>query len=516
MIQVGSADRPVDLETTIAIIGSGFSGLGMAIQLRKRGDEDFLIFEKASDIGGTWRDNTYPGCGSDVPTSIYSYSFEQNPYWSKMWSSQPEIQAYLQGLTDKYDLRRKVIFNTQIVSAHWDETISRWILRSANGHRITAQFMVIGTGLLHQPHIPAFDGIESFEGAMFHSARWDHSVDLAGKKVAVIGTGASAIQIVPAIAEQVGQLQLYQRTPPWVLGRSDPTIPKLVQQLFATAPLTRNFFRGISYLVAELLGLGLYGPGKLHKVLEWAAKANIRKNIQDPELVAKLTPNYRIGCNHLLISPFYYPALARSNTELVTNSIAEVRPQSIVTDDGIERNVDVIIYATGFHTTTTDRFDIHDIRGTRGESLIQRWNAQGLQGYKGIAVNGMPNAFFLLGPNSGVLNTVVLIIEQQITHVLRAIDLTRQYAATSIQVRQHSQERFNAGIQRRSDKRIWAKGGCNNWFLDSKGVNRALWPGSAWSYHWMMRQFDELEFEFDNTVRPVNSDELDPFKILKK
>ncbi|OHU21546.1 4-hydroxyacetophenone monooxygenase [Mycobacteroides franklinii] len=492
MIQVGSADRPVDLETTIAIIGSGFSGLGMAIQLRKRGDEDFLIFEKASDIGGTWRDNTYPGCGSDVPTSIYSYSFEQNPYWSKMWSSQPEIQAYLQGLTDKYDLRRKVIFNTQIVSAHWDETISRWILRSANGHRITAQFMVIGTGLLHQPHIPAFDGIESFEGAMFHSARWDHSVDLAGKKVAVIGTGASAIQIVPAIAEQVGQLQLYQRTPPWVLGRKNWAMPKLVQQIFAQMPLIRGLFRFCVYLVAELLCLGLYGPGKLHKVLEWAAKANIRKNIQDPELVAKLTPNYRIGCKRLLFSPSYYPALARSNTELVTNSIAEVRPQSIVTDDGIERNVDVIIYATGFQIG--NRFEGLEIFGIGDESLTQRWEIYGDQAHLGVTVTGMPNMFLMLGPNSVLThNSVVFMIEQQIKYVLYAIDQLRQSTAAAIEVSRDTQNQFNEHIQRQLATKIWSNGGCTSWFLDSKGTNRILWPGFSWQYWQAIRQFDDLK-----------------------
>ena len=288
------------LDTTIAIIGSGFAGLGMAIQLRKRGRDDFLILEKSHDIGGTWRDNTYPGCGCDVPTAIYSYSFEQNPYWSKMWSSQPEIQAYLRRLTDKYDLHRKVVFGTKIVESHWDEAASRWHLRSSDGRTITAQFIVIGVGPMTVPKIPDLKGIESFTGPAFHSARWDHSVDLTGKKVAVIGTGASAIQFVPIIAEQVGQLQLYQRTPPWVLGRRNRTIPTSVQRLFAKMPLTRNLFRALNYWIAESMALGLHGYGNLHKPLEWAGRANIRKSIKDPALVAKLTPDYQFGCKRLL------------------------------------------------------------------------------------------------------------------------------------------------------------------------------------------------------------------------
>ena len=250
MNQTGTAatiDSHKDVETTVAIIGSGFSGLCMAIQLSRRGRDDFLILEKSHDIGGTWRDNTYPGCACDVPTAIYSYSFEQNPYWSKMWSSQPEIQAYLQRITDKYDLRRKAVFGTEIVAAHWDDAASRWHLRSAEGRTITAQFVVLGVGPLNVPRLPKLNGIESFTGSVFHSAQWDRSADLTGKKVAVIGTGASAIQFVPIIAEQVGQLQLYQRSPAWVLGRKNPTIPKALQKLFAKVPLTRNVFRAVAF-----------------------------------------------------------------------------------------------------------------------------------------------------------------------------------------------------------------------------------------------------------------------------
>jgi cation diffusion facilitator CzcD-associated flavoprotein CzcO len=492
---VATIDAPKDLETTVAIIGSGFSGLGMAIQLLRRGRDDFLILEQSHDIGGTWRDNTYPGCGCDIPSALYSYSFEQNPRWSRMWPSQTEIQAYLQRITEKYDLRRKAVFGAEIVAADWDEAASRWRLRSADGRTITAQFIVIGVGPLNVPSIPKLNGIESFIGSAFHSAQWDHSVDLTGKRVAVIGTGASAIQFVPIIAEQVGQLQLYQRTPPWVLGRVNPAIPKFIQQLFAKVPVARNFFRACTYWVAELLGFGLYGHSNLHKVLEWAGKANIRRSIKDPALVAKLTPDYQIGCKRLLFSPTYYRALARSNAEVITDGIAEVRPGSIVAADGTERAVDVIIYATGFRVF--DRFDSIDVGGVGGESSAQRWNTANLQAHMGVTVAGMPNAFFLLGPNSGVIyNSLVFMIEQQIKYVLRVLDRAQQRAATAIDVRRDAQDGFNEDIQRRSAKRVFVNGGCTNWYVNEKGVNRALWPGFTWQYWGAIRHFDETEFKF--------------------
>jgi cation diffusion facilitator CzcD-associated flavoprotein CzcO len=488
-------DSHKGLETTVAIIGSGFAGLGMAIQLRRRGRDDFLILEKSHDIGGTWRDNTYPGCGCDVPTAIYSYSFEQNPYWSKMWSSQPEIQAYLQRITDKYDLRRKTVFGTEIVAAHWDQAASRWHLRSADGRTVTAQFVVLGVGPLHVPRIPKLDGIESFTGPAFHSAQWDHSVDLTGKNVAVIGTGASAIQFVPMIAEHVRQLQLYQRTPAWGLGRKNPTIPKSLQKLFAKVPLTRNVFRAVTYWIAESLALGLHGYGNLHKPLEWAARANIRKSIKDPALAATLTPNYQIGCKRLLFSSTYYPALARPNAQVITDGIAEVRPGSIVTADGTERAVDVIIYATGFHVF--DRFDSVDVRAADGESPVRLPNTDDARAHLGITVAGVPNVFLLMGPNTGIThNSIVFMIEQQIKFALRAMDGMQQRAAASIQVRQDAQDRFTEDIQRRLTRRVWSTAGCTSWFVDDEGVNRVLWPGFTWQYWRAARNFDETEFEF--------------------
>jgi cation diffusion facilitator CzcD-associated flavoprotein CzcO len=480
------------LETTIAIVGSGFAGLGMAIQLRKRGLDDFLILEKSHDIGGTWRENTYPGCGCDVPTVLYSFSFEQNPHWSKMWASQPEIQAYLQRTTDKYDLRRVTVFGAEVVKSDWDDTTSRWHLRTGDGRTITAQFVVVGIGPLHRPNIPQFNGIESFAGPVFHSAQWDHGVDLSGKRVAVIGTGASAVQFVPAIAEQVGQLQLYQRSPPWVVPRPDPVIPVPLRRLFAKVPVTRLLFRKIAFGVAELLGLGISGYTPLHKLLERAARGDIRKNIRDPVLAVELTPTYPLGCKRVLLSPNYYSALARSNVEVVTDGIDEIVPGGIRTADGIERPVDVIVYATGFRIT--DAFDGLDIRGTGGESLVRRWDTEGIKAHLGTTIAGMPNMFLLLGPNSGIVYTsLVFVIEQQIKHVLRAMDIVKQRGAASIGVRHEAQDAYTEMIRRWSAKKVWAQGACTNWFLDD-GVNVALWPGYSWQYWRLASRVDEAAF----------------------
>jgi cation diffusion facilitator CzcD-associated flavoprotein CzcO len=488
------------LETSVAIIGAGFAGLGMAIQLRRRGREDFLILEKSHDVGGVWRDNTYPGCGCDVPTVAYSFSFEQNPFWSKVWSSQPEIHAYLRRVADKYDIRRKTLFGAEVVAASWDASASRWHLRSADGRTITAQFLVMSVGPMTVPKSPELKGIESFTGAAFHSSRWDHSVDLTGKRVAVIGTGASAIQFVPAIAEQVKELQLYQRTPPWVLNRFDPRVPKAIQALFAKVPLIRNMFRAAAYWVAESQALALHGYGMLHKPLEWAAKANIRKSIKDPTLAARLTPDYQIGCKRILYSPTYYPALARPNAEVITDGIAEVRPGSVVTADGTERAVDVIIYGTGFNVVGS--IDSLDIRLDGGESLVRRWKRLGMQAHMGVTVVGMPNAFFLMGPNSAIAhNSIVFMIEQQIKLVLRAMDVVQQRAAASIEIRRDAQDTYNEQIHRRLDKRVWSTAGCNPYFLDDRGVNRALWPGFSWEYWRAVRNFDETQYEFTRAVQ---------------
>lgn len=482
-------------ETTVLVVGSGFSGLGMAIRLRKRGRDDFLVLEKADEVGGTWRDNTYPGCACDVPSHMYSFSFEPNPNWTKMWSGQPEIFAYLRGLADKYDLASNIHFGRTCDGGYWNETTMRWHVHTEQGDEYIARFLVSGIGALHIPKIPALAGIEEFTGESFHSARWNHDIDLTGKKVAVIGTGASAVQFVPEIVDQVAQLQLYQRSPAWVLPRQNFSMPKIARRAFARIPLLRKAFRSSVYWSGESLAVGLNGHSNLMRPIEAVAKAFIKREISDPELQRTLTPDYRIGCKRILGSNTYYAALNRDNVEVVTDGIDKVLGSSITSVDGTERDVDVIIYATGFHVT--DGFDSVDVAGLGGRKLVPHWQQHGIQTHLGIAAAGYPNAFFLLGPNTGLgHNSIVFMIEQQIRYVLEAIDLIEASAADAMTVREPVQDRYNRDIQRRLSTGVWSNGGCTSWYLDSHGVNRTVWPGFTWQYWLRTRKLQPADYEF--------------------
>ncbi|MGA9871302.1 MAG: NAD(P)/FAD-dependent oxidoreductase [Rhodococcus sp. (in: high G+C Gram-positive bacteria)] len=481
--------------TGVLVVGTGFSGLGMAIQLRRKGRADFLVLEKSDTLGGTWRDNTYPGCACDVPSHMYSYSFEPNPDWTQMWSGQPEILAYLQKLSEKYQLDRHIRFGAECIGGYWDETELRWHVETADGDEYIAQFLVSGVGALHIPNIPALNGAESFTGDAFHSARWNHDVDLTGKKVAVIGTGASAVQFVPQIVDTVGELQLYQRSPAWVLPRRNFAIPKGVRRLFRGLPALRKLVRGSVYWSAESLAVGLNGHSNLLRPVEFAARKYIEHEVKDPALRRKLIPDYRIGCKRILGSDSYYAALTRPNTDVIIDGIDEIRSDSIVSADGTERDVDVIVYATGFHVT--DGFDAVNVAGIGGKKLVPHWKENGIETHLGITAAGYPNAFFLLGPNTGLgHNSVVFMIEQQIHYVLQAIDVVERGAADASTVRQKAQRDFTSDIQRKLAKGVWSTGGCTNWYLDSHGVNRTVWPGFTWQYWLKTRRFTPSDHEF--------------------
>ena len=481
--------------TGILVIGAGFSGLGMAIQLRKRGRTDFLVLEKSQALGGTWRDNTYPGCACDVPSHMYSFSFEPNPDWSQMWAQQPEIKSYLDGLGEKYRLEENIRFGVECVGGYWDEAQLQWHIRTADGDEYIAQFLVSGIGALHIPNVPELNGIDSFAGETFHSARWNHDVDLTGKKVAVIGTGASAVQFVPRIVDTVGELQLYQRTPAWVLPRSNYSIPGPVRRMFRRVPLLRRAFRTSVYLSAEWLAVGLNGHVNLLRPMEYAARKYIEREVKDPVLRRKLLPDYRIGCKRILGSDSYYAALARSNAEVITDGIEEIRTGSIVGSDGTERDVDVIVYATGFHVT--DGFESMNVAGIGGRELVPHWQENGIETYLGIVTAGFPNAFFLLGPNTALgHNSVVFMIEQQIRYVLEAIEFVEAGAAGALTVRPQVQRQFTSDIARKLSTGVWSTGGCTSWYLDSHGVNRTVWPGFTWQYWLRTRRFVPSEYEF--------------------
>lgn len=499
--QTAGDQQPI--RTRALIIGSGFSGLGMAIELQQRG-VDFLILEKADEIGGTWRDNTYPGCACDIPSHMYSFSFEPKADWTYMWSFQPEIQDYLLGVTAKYGLRRYITFGAHVDRAHWDDDELRWHVFTKDGREYVAQFLVSGAGGLHIPQIPDIEGRDEFAGAAFHSAQWDHSVDIRGKRVAVIGTGASAIQIVPEIVKDVAELHLYQRTPAWVMPRVNNKFPLWLRRVFSYVPGTRALMRAAIYWIHEGVGFAMTKQPRLLKIGELMGRYNINRSIKDPELRRKLTPNYRAGCKRILNSDTYYRGIANPKTQVITERIARMTPAGIVTADGVEHPVDVVVWATGFHVT--DSYTYVDIKGAGGEDLVDRWNREGIQAHRGIAVAGMPNLFFLLGPNTALgHNSVVFMIESQIRYVAHAIAAVDKAGAAALAPSRRAQDEFNAELQHDLTGTVWNTGGCRSWYLDDHGVNRTLWSGMTWQYWLATRSLDPSEFDFYGTERDTKT-----------
>jgi cation diffusion facilitator CzcD-associated flavoprotein CzcO len=486
----------------VLVIGTGFSGLGMGIALAEQG-RDFLILEKADDVGGTWRDNSYPGCACDVQSHMYSFSFEPNPGWSRLFSRQPEIHDYLRRVAGKHRLRERTRFGVEVTGARWDDAGARWHVRTTAGE-YRARFLVAGVGALHIPNVPELPGIERFAGAAFHSARWDHDVELAGKRVAVVGTGASAIQFVPRIAGATERLTLFQRSAPWVLPKVDGEVPGWAKALFRLVPPVRRAYRAALYWMNESFALGFNGHPGLLRAAERLGVRNLERQVADPELREKLRPRYTLGCKRVLMSNDYYRALAAPNADVVTSGIAEVRERSVVDGDGVEHPVDVIVYGTGFHVT--DAFEHLAITGRDGRDLAGQWREQGIQTHLGITVHGFPNLFFLLGPNTGLgHNSVVFMIESQVRYAVAAMELARRHGAGALEVRRSVQDRFNRRIQARLAKGIWSTGGCTNWYLDAQGVNRTLWPGSTWRYWLATRTVRPADFALAGIPAPVET-----------
>ena len=485
----------------VVIVGTGFSGLGQAIQLEKAGIRDYVILEKATEVGGTWRDNSYPGCACDVQSHMYSFSYEQNPDWSRSFSPQPEIFEYLKGVADKYRLREKIRFGVELTGAHWDEQERRWTATTKDGREFVAQFLVSGVGGLHIPQVPELPGIADFEGRTWHSARWDHEYDLRGKRVAVVGTGASAVQFVPKIAPDVAELTLFQRTPPWIMPKPDHAMPSWAQALFKRVPGTQRAYRNALYWLLEARAIGFNGHPAIMKAGELIAKRNIAKGIKDPALRKKVTPDYTMGCKRVLISNDYYPALDRPNVEVNTAGIKEVKAHSIVDAAGVEHEVDAIVYGTGFKVT--DALEYLDITGVDGRDLAKQWATEGMRTHKGITVSGFPNLFFLLGPNTALgHNSVVFMIESQSRYVVDAIKLADSRGAAALDVRPGVQDEFQREIQDKLVKGVWTQGGCKSWYLDAQGVNRTIWPGFTWRYWLQTRKVDPADYELSGRHCP--------------
>ena len=489
-------------EVETVIIGAGFSGMCMAIKLQEAGKTDFVILEKADDIGGTWRDNTYPGCACDVPSHLYSFSFEGNPEWSRMYSGQKEIWAYQKRVADKYGLRKYCRFNEGIESARFDEENLIWQVKTLKGREITCRNLISGVGALCLPAYPTLKGIENFKGAAFHSAEWNHDVDLRGKKVAVIGTGASAIQFVPEIQPEVAHLTLFQRTAPWVLPKDDRPMTGWEKWLFKHVPFARRLFRGAIWARMEL-GTWFFvnNPDQVKKG-EALGRKYLRKAVKDPELRKKLTPTYQLGCKRVLLSNNYYEALAAPNASVETDGIAEVREHSVITHDGREIEVDAIIYGTGFKAT--DPFAEISIKGRGGCDLNEVWGELGgAEAYYGITTSGFPNFYMLLGPNTGLgSNSIILMIEAQVHYTMEALKLMDRDRLAALELKPEVQAAFNGKLQAEIGHTVWATG-CNSWYIAETGKNTTIWPGLTMSYRQQTRELDPTDYIETPITAPV-------------
>jgi len=477
----------------IAIIGAGFAGIGTAVRLKKAGIDSFTIFERAGDVGGTWRDNTYPGAACDVPSHVYSLSFEPNPRWSRRYSESREIWSYLRGVVAKWQLDAHLRLDTEIVDARFDEAAGAWTLTTHAGDTTTARFVVSCVGGLVDPKLPDIKGLQSYRGELFHTARWNHDYDLVGRRVAVIGTGASAVQVVPAIAREVEQLHVFQRTPGWVMPKDDAAYSERAKRIFARFPLALRFSRFAKYALSELRApMIILDSERLSRAGEKMSLEHLARQVHDPVLRAHLAPDYQFGCKRILISDDYWASFERPNVELVTDPIEEITSTGVRTRDGVLREVDAIVLATGFALGLASA--PFPVVGRGGQTLDEAWE-HGAVAYKGMTVSGFPNWFILMGPNTGPGHTSVLVYtEAQIAHVLRAIRLLRERGLKYLDVRQVVQNRYNHGIQRRMKYMVWSSG-CDSWYLSKDGSNHSLFPGLAAEYALRARRFSAADYE---------------------
>lgn len=508
---------PVEPDVETLIIGTGFAGLGMAIRMQAEGFSDFILIEKEPEVGGTWFVNTYPGCACDVQSHMYSFSFEPNPDWSREFATQPEILRYLRHCADKHELRPKIRFNTQAIGASYDETLCLWrveLARTEDVDRylslrglkpgdtppkddperpktriVTARVVVSAMGGLSTPAYPALEGLERFKGKTFHSQRWDHDYDLSGKRVAVIGTGASAIQFMPAIRPKVARVDLYQRSAPWIMPKPDRVITKAERWLHRALPATRVARRAALYVALESRALAFVVNPRFMRFGELPARLYLRSQVKDPALRKKITPDYAMGCKRVLLSNDWYHAVQQPNVDVVTDGIREVREHSIVDAQGREREVDAIIFGTGFRIA--DLIPRGVIQGRGGKDVVDGFR-YGPEAYKGTTIAGCPNLFLLIGPNTGLgHNSIIYMIESQVQYVLGALKAMREKRLVELEVRKNVQTTFNDELQARSHGTIWEEGGCTSYYLDPvTGRNIAVWPDFTFKFRHLTRRFD--------------------------
>ncbi len=482
----------------VLIVGAGISGIGLGIRLQDAGFDNFVILEKAADLGGTWRDNTYPGCACDVPSALYSYSFAQKPDWSRAFAGQTEILDYVRDTANRHNIPGFIRFNQAVERAQWRESKNLWEVQTGD-QLYLARTVVACSGYLHEPIIPAIPGLKDFAGKLFHSSRWDHDHDLSGERVAVIGTGASAIQFVPEIQPKVQQLTLFQRTPQWVLPKPDHPIPKIEENFFRL-PFTLNAWRKMLYGGFETFGIGFRKPALLRQIQK-LGEAHIRLAIKDPALRAKLTPDYTLGCKRVLMSNQYYPALNQANVDVFATGLKEVRGNTLVGQDGSECDVDTIILGTGFFVTEPPIAD--HIYNDAGESLSQMWQ-DGMQAYRGTTIAGLPNAFMVLGPNLGIgHNSAFIVIEAQINYILSTLQTMRDQQLSRVEVKADSQKTYNRKVQKDLQGTVWNSGGCSSYYLDKNGFNSVGFPWSTLEMQRLLKDFDAENYSLTPASQPV-------------
>lgn len=474
----------------LVIIGAGFGGIGLGVRLRQAGIDDFVILERTGDLGGTWSRNTYPGAACDVPSTLYSYSFAPNPLWSRKYGTQPEILDYLRKTAEDHDVVRHMQFDTEVQGASFDEETCRWVVTTSQGD-LTTDVLVGAVGLFAEASIPEIPGLSSFQGAMFHSLHWDHEHELAGERIAVIGTGASAVQFIPAIQPIAREVVVFQRTPAWIVPRLDRTITGLEKVAFSRLPLTQRFTRSGWYAAIESFGLPGFVSTKFRHPFEAMGRWQLNRQVSDPVLRDKLRPDYMIGCKRAIFSDSYYPALSQDNVEVVTDGIAEVRPNSVVTTDGVEREVDTILFGTGFSTMprTTE-----GIKGTDGRS-INDVRRERPQSYLGATYAGFPNFFTILGPFGAAGNqSAVFMLEGQIDYIVDAVRRTRKDGVRRFEVRRDVQDAYVDEMHERSQKGTWLKGGCSSYYTNDKGMNAGLYPNWSFEYRRRTRRWDQESY----------------------
>jgi cation diffusion facilitator CzcD-associated flavoprotein CzcO len=477
---------PRNLIHQTLIIGAGFTGLGAAIKLAQAGVEDVVILERSDRVGGTWRDTTYPGASCDIPSLLYSFSFAANPTWSRTYSPAAEICAHLEDMATRFGVRGRIRFGHEVNGLSFDEDSGVWTANIRGHKSLRARTVVLASGPLSEASFPAIRGIERYEGHKIHSARWDSSYDFTGKRVGVIGTGASAVQIIPELVEQADFVKVYQRTPGWVLPRLDVGTPAAVQRVFAKVPAVQHVARQALFWGHEASATALVWKSPLTPLVARLGKAHLRMTVKDPWLRRQLTPDFSPGCKRMLVSSNYYPALQRANCKLIDWPIATLSPVGIRTSDGIEHHLDCIVFATGYDVHLTG--PPFAINGLDGRSLDADWRS-GAQAFKSASVHGYPNLFIMTGPNSGPgHNSLLVYIEGQLDYAVRGITTILGQDLRYLDVREDVQRRHNERIQQRLTKTTWSSG-CRSWYLTADGFNASMYPGFASQYLRQMRDF---------------------------